>query len=585
MGRCLRRGFILSIMAHGSNQTITVSQIRKVTAGGLIRGALFAAILLIPLGHPTFASDPEFTGLPDYWVRFLHQERDFNVDLANAAPLSPEDKKVKKLYRFEVPLPPDGATLLVGKKKVRVPVLESTFSKSMSEEKARQFIDTERGIVSYFVLEDNAGELQELTQRYGPPKETLLTTRMSGRSTRLVWNPDGKGSPALLKMDYYGNDLLTSGVQNTDRIRAISDSIPIMREEAAVTIHTHGYVNSYLVRDASVIQESFAKGLEIGPLHGFISSGKLDEAARKAGLTRKEWITQEYLPQLARSLAENHFRHGIYFAAHTQNTLIETHPGTGRITRLVSKDLPDVAFDKEILNRAKKLALLQGPGGGRIINEQWVDATAMTRKRGAEAGMHFALYDAQSIFGLTADRSDWKRYSAVFLDRYLEQAEKLTQTPIRLSEENRKLLEAMRFGLSLDARENAQLNDLQSALVRILNDVHQQIAGSRMPPLTQEMFGYNQAVLGRIFSHESRSGNTIKLIPHAPLITHYAYDGTRIYQVDPTTWKPIAYAEVSEKTHPEFDGLIRKTPGSISPLKQAFSKCSEMFSWIAAAIR
>ncbi len=80
------------------------------------------------------------------------------------------------------------------------------------------------------------------------------------------------------------------------------------------------------------------------PLHGFLNSPKLSEAAEKAGLSEFEWIRKKLMPRVAQTVFAFQNQAGIHLSHHTQNLWIVYNQKTGRF-HLAAKDFSDGYFN------------------------------------------------------------------------------------------------------------------------------------------------------------------------------------------------------------------------------------------------
>ncbi len=351
----------------------------------------------------------------------------------------------------------------------------------------------------------------------------------------------------------------------------------IMKEKAAVNIEIGRFRNSYLLRDASEVIDSFNSQKKLYPLHGFIGSDLISQVARRMNLSDQDWIEKEYLPKLSKKIAYQNFGLGISLHNHTQNTLIEIDPKTGEISDFVFKDIQDQMVDRYVFDKNANLNATRE--SSNILNHFFFDNSPLARTRGMEIGIHFALYDAQSIMALTQDPVLIKKFLGIFVRNYFMEVQNLTGRSLSLSVENANLLEDLENGFEVYPNESTYLSHAQSAVVQIMNDIYEQYMRSEFPDLSNESFKYNQVKLYEIFSDLTADHKTMRTSWRQPLSPKYGISGRRIIMYDSKSENVIA-ASTSLS-----DEVISSIAASASGATERFAAAKMTAIWMRNSLR
>lgn len=503
--------------------------------------------------------DP-FYGLDSNWVEFLKYEREKNVYLLNAKNIEKDELSTFVLLKFKVPRDQNKNDVFTSKQLNR-------------NEKLVLFdSETETETISYFVKATSKKEVAYLIEKFGIPTKELLAVKLSGRSSILIWDPLGSFTPIVLKMDSYSNRRMKQGVIGTDILDELNSSeFRILKEKSVVTVRVGNFYNQYLLRDVSEITASFSSARKIYPLHGFIGSDLIEQMASLMKINKEEWIKREYLPALAKKIANQNFKLGVYLGNHTQNTLIELDPLTGKITDFVFKDIQDMMVDNYVFDQSANLNLTKSID--MVLNKYFQDNSYLARKRGKEIGIHFALYDFQSIISLTQDPVLSRKYVGIYLKNYIEEVDKLTNRKLNLSDESKSLLENLEYGLEANTIESSKLSHLQSVAARILNNVYEQYIRSEFYGLNMENFKYDQGKLYSLFYLFHLQGKIIQTSPEASITAKYGVYGNRLILLDPKKQKVIAVSiRLSDKQISEIKEEVMGSPNRLDVAKIALKK-------------
>lgn len=503
--------------------------------------------------------DPLY-GLDYEWKEFLTLEREKNVHLTNATIYSEKELETFHLLQFIIP-----EEYFQNNKYAKFLVTESENMNSNDKLVIYDSAKEKKGI-SYFVKSSQVSEVLHLIQHFGQPKNEFLGLKLSGRSSNLIWDPEGKVSPFILKLDRYSSEFMSEGVKGTDLImKHNSPDLKIMQEKASVLVQLHSFhFNRYLIRDVSEITKNFNKGVKTYPLHGFIGSDLIDQLAAKMNLSRQEWIAKEYIPLLAKKLASQNYLTGIYLNNHTQNSLIEINRSSGKISDFIFKDIQDIMVDPFFFSSESNYKDIKS-FNNRLYNH-FFDSHFLAKTRGKEAGIHFALYDAQSILSLTKDTFTLRIFMGIFLKNYLNEVQKLTGIPLVLSTESTKLINDLADGLEVYAVESSSLSYLQSATAKILNDIHSKFIEWQFQGVSSDHFEYNQITLYYHFNELFKENKAFFVAPAKKLFVKYGIYNDRLIAYDTRNKSILA---TSIKLLPEELESIKNTSlGKFSSIDQ-----------------
>lgn len=384
---------------------------------------------------------------PKKWQEFLRLDREYNVPGRRGAIVSAENRRVLTVYDFKIAVADFARNELQHWVKDRA-AFESHFIDSVT----RRFSQIEIGGKAYYrvyVLEGEKDLIAALSQKYGPPGHELRATKLNARTSYLLWDPKRNDESIIIKLQRPGSSnrpiLVRTAVINSDIAESSlqephSELIKFMPERFGISLIQSNLEFGYVLRSVEGVQTSATHRTEVLPLHGFLGSERIVNAAANLGLTRAEWIRQEYLPKLARFNAELNFHQAIYTSAHTQNLMIEIDPKKGSIESFFFKDLADDLYDPE-LREARHLPVHTDKIPSDVI---WNHVVA-NHSDDYRVGGNATGFVSQSVLEHERDETLHFGLMGDYLEAYKSEAERISGRPITLSPESRALIEQLKI--------------------------------------------------------------------------------------------------------------------------------------------
>lgn len=439
--------------------------------------------------------DPDHPEVPDKYKTFVELETSYNVPDRIAEIPTPENRKPVRVYHFDVPLED-------------VNVYQSRF-----------ITEKERG----FLLVD------ETTKDQFSPTPFIV-----------------KMQKIISSKPYNSAETVSNAVNVNEALESIilereDEGFTILPERLGVTLQTDDdLVHTNLVRSLTPQGDFVSPFAETYPLHGFLGSHLLREAAEKMGLSEDEWILQEYLPKLARFSAVTNFVHGVYFQAHTQNQLIRVHSFTGEIEDFPQRDLNDVLIDEHLRRSlGKSIYSNLSLNSTRIYGQMHFNHVDSHSAK--DAGWNLALYTGQSVL-LSAQRDlgriiylpEAYPQSHTFLSEYLSEAQRVSGVTIQLSRASKNFMNELaqvadpnfpRYELS---QIEGEYTSLRNGMALVLQDIYNQVSRHITPTIKPEMIIQSQSTLRKIFKDHVISRNVTLTTPDSRRLFENIFSRRRI---------------------------------------------------------
>jgi hypothetical protein len=244
---------------------------------------------------------------------------------------------------------------------------------------------------------------------------------------------------------------------------------------------------------------------QLFPLHGLLGNFTLiDSFAAKMGLTRNEWLENEFIPHFGAAMAEAQYRYGILFSSHSQNTLLAVNPKTGKITKIVFRDLNDVHWDLQNIlygepNRTESIARLRDYGLAQFgqVNSIGIESNDNNRINARNPGRNMGAYAYQSIY--QCNPRDQAYLIESFLNFYVKAASEVTGIKIKTDVTYRQ-------GNGKTSSKSRVL------LIQSAQQVYNIVSQERVPILTAKDFQFDQRQLYRQFSQANSKSEVAWLI-------------------------------------------------------------------------
>lgn len=160
------------------------------------------------------------------------------------------------------------------------------------------------------------------------------------------------------------------------------------------------------------------------PLHGFMNSHFLVEAAESMGMSPFEWFSQVYIPQFALHYFKTSIVNGLHFMAHTQNLWIQLF-SPGEI-HFDNKDLRDLSVDQLVLTERNFLgpSTLRHPINRLYENQSFASPKSIYPE---------FLFAASTLEGLMDGRNWSDHERAIILRTFFSSLLHLIQTELHLT--------------------------------------------------------------------------------------------------------------------------------------------------------
>jgi len=393
---------------------------------------------------------------------------------------------------------------------------------------------------------------------------------LPSHSTYAIWPKSGEGIKFYVKFQIEDEKSIANDAGNAEVSVANSAVVEnllkedkdgfltMMPERLGVGVNFKGVATTNIFRTAEPKGPKEMRSYELFPLHGlFGRPAWVADLAKRRGLTPRQWITTEYMPQLGKALARLHFQYGIYPVAHTQNLLARIDQKTGKVMGFVIRDMSDIMFDPFVRisqNLPTFHRSVRGIGTSRI-HDYFLDSAVPLAK---EPDVHWEKYDRQTVVYLdgysTEHPEENGRRAIAFLLAYRDEAERLIKRGIQLSPESLRTLENLQY--TYDTLEVA----------KIVGEIQQKVTEARLPSVPAEALDFDQAKLKTIFEQKRDYYAVAMLRPDSksrfaePLEEFsYAYDGKGILAIS-SKHEILGYAydlDASERR------AIARTQGSL----------------------
>jgi hypothetical protein len=448
-----------------------------------LRPSIRACIKALASGeHGTDA----FDGLSEQWRAYLELDRNFNV--SDRTPMKSAVKKVEPIYVYEVR--PDDSRIQ---------------SHAIGGTNVLNFKSTKQRILSSTRLAD-----QE-------PVAIYYKTLLQSHSTRMVWDPEHPKrdpvfiKPGLLEAAFYTSEILIEMFKEQP-----PEYFDILPEYELVNLDKQ----SYTVRSST---PSLGLGsAKLFPLHGLLGNESLIASfAAKMGMTKQQWLDHEFLPKFAKAMAEAQYKYGVLFSAHSQNTVLAVDPITGKIWKIIFRDLNDVHWD--LLNLLstnpafkKFVERLRNEGLERfgLLNSQGMESDESSRRRARSPSRNIGDYAYQSIesCGLSQDPL---LYVKIFLNNYVAEVAKITGIEITIDKALVEILNSNRRETQMQNLVALAIGDdrgTQALLRRIVKQLYSDVSQARVPVFKPEDFPKDQLNLYLRFQRAQDRSRVIWLV-------------------------------------------------------------------------
>lgn len=464
-------------------------RLKLINSGRIFLYTLYTIACLI--SAQTWA-DTKCAEPPEEWRNYLQLEQDYNVP--DRAPLPEDVKKTQEVYEFKI-YKGDGIQEF-SRSNPRAPQESANLYIAQSWTESMPYLFNKTII---------------------PPKRVLCGQRVQGHSTVFVWDPEGLTKPFFVKTKeivgitrvarLFEKALKKSKAPNIGFLPETSFT-EIKRIKSTQNFFTYkesSFKINSLRRETEPSPRSRNKEVELMPLHGFLGSHLIDEAARTKGISREEWVKQFYLPMLANYFASLHFEIKFMHASHTQNLLFEFDATKGEIARFIIRDLHDLYPDYFKLIVDKSIFIPQS-FYHRRMNGYGYDygVKNLTAEQLSMPGVHFGSYSMQSVIAPARNNAEKIIFSEEFLRLYAEQVEKRYGKKIVYSESAQSAWEWLKekefYSRNLKSKYATKQGFLNATFTEIVGSIHQFVADETAPRLSGPFDPAPQMALRYVFN-------------------------------------------------------------------------------------
>lgn len=426
--------------------------------------AVSALLFTILSGTPCLGAKKTPPPIPPEYKRYVDYDQIYNTFLrSNEIKPEPEAEPV---LTFDVPLK-------------KADVFQSQFLDKETLDRVLIKKDGER-FARFFIVDHDDMELNKIREKYSLKEGRYFGVWLQSHRTYLIWDTENPKSGAFFaKMQIKkANDPAQAelAIVNNDFVeKALKKEGPFISyypERLGTAVEGKKFSYANIIRGGTLVNGPTKNSVTL-PLHGFLGSPAVKNAASKKGMTVQQWIQSEYLPKLARWHAELNLKHGIFIEGHTQNTLINMNEDTGEILGFGFRDMYDIMVDPavRIARGLEPMTAELREQGLSQVNVWFVDREASEAK---DVGIHFNDYNAQSLLHLFEDEDTEANFDTYF-HNYIGTADRISGKHISL--------------------EGHDPQDFADVFRAVYNEGLQNL----LPDLKQENFLYDQSKLRKVF--------------------------------------------------------------------------------------
>jgi hypothetical protein len=550
----------------------------------MVNAFLITALFqLVSLGAWAADSPASVPALPDGWNEFVEADQNHNISAKDAWRMSANEKRIQPIFHWDVP----------------AEKVDKLLSRHLDEETRNRVMIHKNGkdYIRFFMAQEDFTDVHGMIREFGQPEtQHFWGTKMQSKGTYFVWDPSHPHEdPFFVKMQ---RAFKAENVTHTNTWMAAKNAV--LANDAIEDIFKE---NKYDGADGSVFPERFASGVKtesgfsyanslrsafplesrafprgvLYPNHAVFGSPIADDFAKAAGMSKLEWIQKEYFPALARHEARMNLSQNIYLEDHTQNTILEVDPHTGKVLAVHSRDLADSMIDpvgKALSGTTHRFTPESLPYN--ILNERFVEAPDGDEFRPGTFFSHFTLQSVTSIF----PSENETRFALVheFVQNYLKEAEKILGKPLVLSAEGQNRLAGLLlppkknfFGRSDASHRYPWVLNNNYASTALMQEIHELSIQARFEKARPNLYVVPelQEELKRAWNHSSARLNSpfhqySENTPHSYIwayIWAYIWDGAGILAVDSQTNALMAYSyALPEEEYSRIAALARLHP-------------------------
>lgn len=487
---------------------------------------------------------------PAEWREYLKYDQDRNV--VGRQPLTAKEKKTQAVYEFEVDTREADYRSMRKNPKDIPPVASLFVAQSWTKLSKKKLFRT-------------IGST---------PRRVLCGQKVTSNNTVFVWDPNGARQPFFAKPNSHEasggpSHLFEAALNKSDhrKIGFLAETDSVRVDRWASTWSGADFIAfESLRRETTAAPGGPRVGTKLLPLHGFLGSALVDEAAKKSGMSRDEWLKKIYVADLAEYFDTLHFDIAFMHTDHTQNLLIEYNETTGKIERFVLRDLWDLYPDYFKLMTEKKVDVSKMTWGRRVNG--WAadkNVKYLSPYEISTPGTHFGLYSLQSITAAEPNAVKQIELAEEFVKLYVARVEKRLGKPLALSE---KAVDALNWLSKHDPRYPKldstlvyyKVGHLNAAIAEIVGSVHDNVARANAAKIPVDPDPFFQ-LLARTVLFEERAAKSVafatadagRLSNNAlPQDWKFAFDGKRVYAIDATGQVVAATFNVPEPRRTEL---------------------------------